>query len=164
MQNLTRPANSLPVLTDVALLLARLALGIILMAHGWQKFSSWTLAGTAESFEQMGAPAPGLSSALVATAELVGGGLLILGALTPLVALINVAAMIGAAIIAHLGNGIFVADGGVELVLAIGAGLLLLAVFGAGRFSMDGALRGAFRDTAVTERPAAPRGSSATSR
>jgi putative oxidoreductase len=40
----------------------------------------------------------------------------------------------------HLGNGVFVGQGGYELVVALGAGALLLAVLGAGKFGLDGAI------------------------
>lgn len=149
----------MPVLGDLALLLARVSLGIILMAHGWQKFTEWTLAGTAQSFEAMGAPAPSLTSALTAIAELVGGGMLILGLLTPLVAIINVVIMLGALLLVHTDGGVFVGNGGFELVLGLAAGLLVLAAFGAGRFSIDAALPGSRSRsrTRGTARPVAAR-------
>jgi putative oxidoreductase len=40
----------------------------------------------------------------------------------------------------HAENGVFVADNGFELVLALVAGLLVIAMLGAGRLSADGIL------------------------
>lgn len=145
MNKLIYPLHAFPVLGDLALLLTRVCLGVILVSHGWQKFTYWTLEGTAQTFEQIGAPVPEVSSVLVATSELVGGGLLILGGLTTIVAFVNFLIMIGAALIAHIENGIFVSEGGVELVLSLAAGLLLLAAFGAGRMSVDAAVLTASR-------------------
>lgn len=137
MSLLVNPSSKSPILTDLALLVARVSLGIILIAHGWQKFDEWTIAGTGESFAGMGVPAPSITAGVVTFAELVGGALLILGVLTPLVALLNVISMLSALFLVHLEAGIFVDAGGYELVLAIFAGLIILTFRGAGRFSVD---------------------------
>lgn len=137
MSLLVNPSSKSPILTDLALLVARVSLGIILIAHGWQKFDEWTIAGTGESFAGMGVPAPSITAGVVTFIELVGGALLILGVLTPLVALLNVISMLSALFLVHLEAGIFVDAGGYELVLAIFAGLIILTFRGAGRFSVD---------------------------
>ena len=134
---LLNPAARIPVLRDVALLVARVALGVILTAHGWQKFNEWTLTGTGQAFEGMGIPAPGAAAAFVAAAELIGGVALILGLLTPFAALINIVGMLGALVLVHAPEGVFVEDNGYELVLAIFAGLFVLLLCGGGRFSVD---------------------------
>ncbi|MGO1348937.1 MAG: DoxX family protein, partial [Brevibacterium aurantiacum] len=69
--------------------------------------------------------------------ELIGGALLILGALTPLVGILLAANLIGALVIVHLTPVPFVDQGGWELVAALAAGALLLAATGPGRFSVD---------------------------
>ena len=115
----------------------RLTLGVILMAHGWQKFTEWGLVGTAQAFEGMGVPAAGITSAFVAGAELIGGAL-ILGLLTPFAALLNAFGMLGALVLVHAPAGLFVDEGGYELVLALFSGLVVLTLVGAGRFSLDG--------------------------
>nr|WP_269329524.1 DoxX family protein [Kineosporia babensis] len=124
-------------LRDVAVLIARVALGVIFIAHGWQKFSEWGMSGTAGSFEQMGVPAPTVSAWFAAIVELVGGALLIVGLGVPVVGLLLLVNMLGAMFIVHLDSGIFAGEGGYELVLALGVGALLLAAVGAGRFSVD---------------------------
>ena len=50
--------------------------------------------------------------------------------------------MLGAAVFVHFENGVFAADNGYELVVALGVGSLLLAAFGAGRISIDGVTKG----------------------
>ena len=132
------PSTRIPALHGIALLIVRLALGLILMAHGWQKFDEWTIAGTSQAFEDMGIPAPDVSAPLVAGAELIGGAALILGILTPLAALLNAIFMLGALVLVHAPAGLFVDQGGYELVLAIFAGLAVLTLQGGGRFSVDG--------------------------
>jgi putative oxidoreductase len=48
--------------------------------------------------------------------------------------------MLGAFLLVHIGNGVFVTDGGFELVWAIAAAALVLVAVGPGRFSVDAAL------------------------
>lgn len=140
MRTLLHPASKSPVLTDLSLLVSRVALGVILVAHGWQKFHEWTLTGTAASFGDMGIPAPTVAATVVTAVEILGGAALILGLLTPVVALLNLANLVGALVLVHAGNGVFVADNGFELVLALVAGLLIIAMLGAGKLSADGIL------------------------
>lgn len=150
MRTLLRPASASPVATDVALLLSRVALGLILLVHGWQKLTEFTLEGTAGSFAQMGVPLPTVAAGYVIFAEVVGGAALILGLLAPLAALLNVVSMLGALVLVHAPNGVFVTENGYELVLAIFAGLALVTVLGAGRFSIDGLLGGSRAESAQT--------------
>ncbi|MBT0769411.1 DoxX family protein [Kineosporia sp. J2-2] len=124
-------------LRDLAKLVTRLALGVIFIAHGWQKFNEWGMSGTASSFDQMGVPAPTLSAWFAAVVELVGGALLIAGLAVPIVGILLLLDMLGALFIVHLDAGLFASTGGYELVLALGAFSLLLAAVGAGRFSLD---------------------------
>ena len=140
MRSLLSPASKFSVLTDVALLVSRVALGAILLAHGWQKFNEFTLAGTAASFSKMGVPAPTAAATFSTIVEVFGGVALILGLLAPVAALFNIINLLGALVIVHAPNGIFVSNGGYELVLGLAAGLLLIATLGAGKFSVDGLL------------------------
>lgn len=129
-------------------LIARLVLGVILIAHGWDKFHITGLEGITSYFDSIGVPAAGLAAPVTATVEIVGGVLLILGLFTRVAGIVVTLLMLGAAIFAHVGNGIYAADGGWELVAAIGAGALLLAGVGAGSWSLDSLL--ARRRTAST--------------
>ncbi|WP_209370723.1 DoxX family protein [Brevibacterium renqingii] len=122
---------------DIITVIARTGLGTIFIAHGWQKFNEWTVAGTTESFSQMGVPLPDIAAPFATFVELIGGALLILGALTPLVGVLLAADLIGALIIVHLMPVPFVDQGGWELVAALAAGALLIAAAGPGRLSID---------------------------
>jgi putative oxidoreductase len=125
---------------DLGLLIARVALGVVFLAHGWQKVFEYGLDGVTQSFTQMGVPAPQLSAYFAAFAELGAGAFLIAGLATPIVAAILALDMAGAFFTVHAGNGIFVAENGYELVLVLGAGAAALALLGAGRFSADAAV------------------------
>ena len=136
MRNLLSKTVSTPV-QDLALLAARVVLGVVLIAHGWQKLSDQGLDATAAGFDAMGIPAP-LASAYYATfVELVGGAMLVAGLLTRLVGVLVVGDMLGAFWFAHRGTEIFVDQGGWELVALIGAVALALVAAGAGRLSVD---------------------------
>lgn len=124
--------------SDIVILIARVALGVILIAHGWQKFFTNTIDGTSAFFESMGIPAATAAAIFAATVELVGGALLILGLATLVVGVLVVLDMLGAWWFVHADAGtIFVDGGGYELVLALAAGTALVAAVGGGRFSLD---------------------------
>ena len=132
-------------LHSIATLLGRIILGAVLIAHGWQKLKTWGPEQTQSKFENMGAPMPDLASQVATWVELVGGILIVLGLLVRIVGPIIFLQMMGAAIIAHRSNGIFVSDGGWELVAVIGAAGLLLGAAGAGAISLDHLLMAPFR-------------------
>ena len=128
------PPRPLP---ELAQLLARLGLGAVFLAHGWQKLVTNGVSGTADFFASVGVPLPSVSAWVATVIELVGGAALVLGVLVPVAGVLLAANMLGAFVFVHAGNGLFVGDGGYELVLALGVSSLLLAAIGAGRFSVD---------------------------
>ena len=125
---------------DALKLVARIALGVVLIAHGWQKFAEYGIGGTAASFGKMGVPLPAVSAVFAAVVELIGGLALLAGAATVVAGLLVVLDMLGAFVLVHIGNGVFVTDNGFELVVVIAAAALLLVAAGPGRYSVDHAL------------------------
>ena len=121
---------------DVVLLIARLALGAVMVAHGWQKLDQGGLGGTADGFEAMGIPLAPAAAAFAIAIELGGGILVLLGALTPVVGVLWALNMAGALWFVHR-DAFFAADGGYEFVLILATFGLVLAVTGAGRLSVD---------------------------
>lgn len=67
---------------DFAVLGGRLLLGVVMFAFGWEKWVTKGLSATAVGLRNLGVPFPVLSAAFAGTVELLGGALLILGALT----------------------------------------------------------------------------------
>ena len=122
---------------DLAILVTRVAIGLVFLAHGWQKLFTNGIDGTAAFFDQAGVPAASAAAWTAAVVELAGGAALVLGLAVPLAGLLLLADMIGAWLFVHTGAGLFVDQGGYELVLALGAAALLLAALGAGRYSLD---------------------------
>lgn len=129
-----------PAVRDAALLLLRIVLGTVFVANGWNKLFIMGLTETTGQFSAWGVPQPKLAAYLVMGSELVGGALLIVGLLTTFVAGALALLMLAAIWFVHLGEGLFVADGGVEYPVVLVTALLMLIVFGAGRASLDGVL------------------------
>ncbi|MDU0294458.1 DoxX family protein [Saccharothrix longispora] len=122
-------------LKDVAALIGRIGVGVVFIAHGWQKVAEWGLDGTATAFAGMGVPLPTLSAWFAAIVELGGGALLLLGVATPVVGVLLAVDMLGALVIVHLPNGLL-GQGGYELVLVLGVAALALG-FNGGSLALD---------------------------
>lgn len=139
MTNTTAPSSS----ASLGLLVLRVVVGLIFVAHGAQKIFEYTLPGTIGSFADMGVPLPEIAAPFVAFVELIGGALLALGLFTRPVGILLAVDMIVAIVAVHLPAGLWVGEGGYEFVAVLGVAALALAFTGAGRFSIDGAvLRG----------------------
>lgn len=130
-------AGRSPALRDLALLVARIVVGVVFMAHGWQKIGQNGIAATAQGFSGMGIPKAQIAAPAVAYSELIGGALLVLGALTPVAGVVLAVVMLVAALVVHLPAGLFVQQGGWELVAVLGAAALALGLGGPGRYSLD---------------------------
>ena len=126
---------------DWVLLLSRVLIGVVMFAHGYQKLAIDGIGQTSAGFENMSIPLAIVSASFVTVVEFVGSALLIAGALTPVVCALMLVIMSGAAIFVHIPNGIFVANGGWELVGVIAAGLIAITATGPGRFSIDHLIR-----------------------
>lgn len=118
----------------------RVTVGLVFFAHGLQKFG-FGVAGTTAAFTQLGVPLPELSAPLVATVELVGGLLLMLGLFTPVAALLLAFVALSATLLVHLRAGFFAPDG-VEFTLTLFAATLALTLTGPGALALDGWRRG----------------------
>lgn len=124
--------------TDLALLILRVALGPMLVAHGTNKvFGSGGLAGTQRWFEALGLRPAWLHARVAALTEIGAGLLLTFGLLTGLAAMAFVALMVVAMRTDHRGKGYFVFKGGWEYVLLVAMAAVALAAGGPGRWSVD---------------------------
>ena len=122
--------------TDIGLLVLRVIVGTIFVAHGGQKLFVFGLDGVAGGFAQMGVPMAGLIGPLVGFVEFFGGIALITGLLTRLAGVGLAVVMTGAMMLVHLPNGFF-APNGIEFTLALFGSAVALVLTGAGRFSLD---------------------------
>jgi putative oxidoreductase len=140
--------------TDRALLLVRIALGIVFVMHGAQKLFVFGHAGTTALMSQVGVPVPGVSAVLITATELGGGLALLLGAFTRVASALIAFAMLVAILTVHLPNGFFLPTG-YEYALTNLLVSLSLTMAGAGAYSMDA--RRLSRRTGRVEVRVAPR-------
>ena len=132
---------SLPAqLSEVALLVVRVIVGIIIGAHGWQKLTVIGPANFGQSFlAQSGVPLPIFMGYVVTCTEVIGGILLIVGLLSRLAALLLTINLVIATLLVNIHVGLLSSTDGVgaELPLALIAGFLAILSAGPGRLSLD---------------------------
>lgn len=88
-------------------------------------------------FESISIPLPKLATYLVSGIETIGIVLLVLGLFTRYVSVLLSFVMIGAILFVHIPNGFSVANNGMEIPLYYLLFLMLLASYGAGKYSLD---------------------------
>jgi putative oxidoreductase len=115
----------------------RMGAALLFMQHGVQK-----IFGLLGGIDQAGGTVPLMSQmGLAGVLELVGGFMLLIGILTRPVAVILVLEMIAAYVMAHMPNGLFPVQNQGELALIYALVFAYFAGNGAGRWSVDNALR-----------------------
>ena len=128
-----------------AILIARLVLGLGMAAHGAQKLFGWFggygLKGTGGFFETLGFRPGPLFAFAAGLGEFGGGVLTALGLGGPVGPALVVVVMLVAILTVHAGHGFFVSKNGVELPLTYISGMLVIALAGAGPYSLDALLR-----------------------
>lgn len=128
----------------VAALILRVPVGLILAAHGAQKLFAWFggygLEGTGQWMASIGLE-PGYWLAMMAgSAEFFGGIALAIGLLTRPAAVVAGFTMLIAIFSVHISNGLFMANNGYEYALTLLVVTVVLAIQGAGSFSLDSVL------------------------
>ncbi|PVZ82733.1 hypothetical protein C9426_28900 [Serratia sp. S1B] len=131
-------------LKDSTILLSRILLMILFLVFGWMKLTNF--GATVSAMQGYGTPLPYLAALISVLVEFVFGIAIVLGFFTRPLAIIYAVYVLGTALIGHP----FWRMSGVEMLgneinffknISIIAGLLLLAITGAGRFSLDHKLR-----------------------
>lgn len=128
---------------DTAALILRLAFGLSIFAHGYNKmFRKNGISGTSKWFGDVGMRAPVIQARLASITEMSSGIALIIGFATPLAAAGLVALMTVAIMVAHRHNGYFIfrPGQGWEYCASIIVVALVIALLGPGRWSVDAAL------------------------
>lgn len=129
---------------STGLLVARLILGTMMVAHGTQKLFGWFggygLAGTGGFFEQLGFRPGRTFAAAASVSEIAAGVLLVLGFLGPIGPALLLSVMIVAAVSVHWNHGLFAATNGIEVPLLYATGAVTLALTGPGTYSLDAVL------------------------
>ena len=124
---------------DLGLTLLRVVLGVVFLAHGYQKLFVYGIGGVTGAFTQMGIPAAHLSAYLATFTEFFGGIALLLGLFTRLAAIPVAFTMLVAILQVHLQGG-FYAPKGVEYPLTLLVANIALVIAGGGAFALDNVL------------------------
>lgn len=126
-------------LDSIAVLVGRVFISILFILAGWAKLTA--ISGTAGYFGSLGLPMPTVSAVVVGLIEFLGGIAILVGFKTRIAALIVALFVLGATVVAHMdfsdGMNVMMA----QKNLAIAGGLLALAAYGAGSYSIDAKLR-----------------------
>src|SRR5690348_11813607 len=127
--------------TALTLLILRVALGLILAAHGSQKLFGWFggpgFAGLSGWLASAGFKPAWFWALLGGLGEFAGGLLLALGLLSPLGAIAVFAAMLMAVAKFHWSKGFWSPKGGYEYPLVLGILSVVLGLSGPGSYSLD---------------------------
>ncbi len=115
---------------DFGLLALRLAVGIVMVYHGYLKLGN--TAGTMGFFGNLGIPLPTFFAYFVGLVELLGGAMIILGLLTCYAAGLLAINMVVALLVAHTKMPYAAA----ELPIVLLGGLLALTTIGGGKWSV----------------------------
>src|ERR671933_902783 len=131
-------------ISNLAMLVLRVVLGLLLAGHGSQKLFGWFgghgLQGTGGLMESLGLRPGQPWAALAGLSEFGGGVLSLLGFLNPLGPLGVIGAMAMATRKAHWGKPIWVTEGGPELPVTNISIATTLMLAGPGEYSLDRAL------------------------
>jgi putative oxidoreductase len=129
---------------DIAMLVLRVGIGSIFVAHGLQKLLGWWGGPGWEGWKgfigSLGVRPPLFWASISLAAELGGGLALILGLLVPLAAAGLVAQSLVLLWRIHWPNGFWSPNGGIEFPVAFLVGAFAVQVLGPGSWSLDAAL------------------------
>jgi putative oxidoreductase len=135
MSNVSTAANGTASGASLAILAGRVLLSVLFILAGYAKLAD--IAGTAGWFGSIGLPMPTAAAVVAGLVELLGGLAILVGFKTRIAAIVLAVFILGATAIAHLD---FSQAGNVLMLqknLGLTGGFLLLAVLGAGAWSID---------------------------
>ena len=131
---------------DLGLLVLRVSLGLVFIAHGLQKAFGWWggsgLDGFKETLAEAGYQNANLLTYLVAGAQIASGVLLVLGLFTPLAAAVALAFLTNSVLATFTAQredgGLFVFGSAAEYLLVLCAITATIILAGPGRYGFDG--------------------------
>ena len=131
-------------MTDASLVVLRLGVGAVFVAHGYGDVFEAGIAANIQNYRDAGIPLAVLSAPFTALTQLIGGVLIVFGFLTRLWAAALVVVMAGALIFVHWGEPLVMnPDGsGSGFAFIMGAASLTLLLSGPGRLSVDAQVGG----------------------
>lgn len=128
-----------PVGTDVGLLILRLAVAAVFIAHGRGDVFDAGVSTNVQNYQDAGIPLAAIAAPFAAYTQLFGGILFVVGALTRVISVGFIVVMAGALMFVHLGESLVLGqDGsGSGYAFMMCAASLALLLTGPGRFSVD---------------------------
>jgi putative oxidoreductase len=131
---------------DLGLLLLRVALGVVFIAHGLQKAFGWWggsgLGGFTEDLTEAGYQHAELLTYVAAGAQIAAGVLLVLGLFTPVAAAVALAFLVNSVLVILMAQredgGLFVLGSDAEYQLVLAALAAAIILVGPGRYGFDG--------------------------
>lgn len=131
---------------DLGLLLLRVALGVVFIAHGLQKAFGWWggsgLDGFKDTLAEAGYQNAGMLTYLAAGAQIASGVLLVLGLFTPMAASVALAFLVNSVLATFTAQresgGMFVFGSTGEYLLVLSAAAAAIILAGPGRYGFDG--------------------------
>jgi len=134
--------DTTPGLTDLALLIGRLFIGLCFVTHGLGKLGlvgTGSMQGFVQFLESLGVPFAPVQARMAMLSEITGGGLLALGLFTRPACLLLVFTMLVAGRLGHKGAGYLITNDppGAEYTINLAAICLVFALLGPGGLSLD---------------------------
>ena len=134
-----------PGLVDLALLVARVAIGVCFVTHGLGKLGlvgTGSMQGFVAWLKELGVPQAEIQARMAMLSEITGGSLLALGLFTRPACLLLVVTMIVAGRIGHRGAGYLITNNppGAEYTINLAVICACLALLGPGSLSLDAIL------------------------
>ncbi len=124
--------------TDIGLLIARLAVAIVFVVHGFGDVTQeGGVATNVANYTDVGIPLAALTAPFAAYLQLVGGVLFGLGLFTRIIAVGFAGVMLGAWYFVHNSGAFLVDQNGFEFVFVLAAVSAMFVLVGAGRYSLD---------------------------
>jgi putative oxidoreductase len=130
---MVNPNNQSPGVWYDGIALVRIAVGVMLIFHGWQVFETEDMSGFADLLFNMSIPFPEAMAYTGKLIELIGGFFLVLGLFTRLITAMLFITFIWITFV--LGEGKFLTDNQLPFLYALMS--LLFFFSGAGRLSID---------------------------
>lgn len=126
---------------SIGLLIARLAIGLLMAAHGAQKLFGWFggagLKHFGEMMSQMGYRPAILFATAASIGEFASGLLIAAGFLGPVGPAVMLSVMVVAIVAVHWPHGLFAMQNGIEVPLLYAIASIVFAVVGYGMYSID---------------------------
>ena len=123
---------------SIGILILRLTLGLIFVAHGLRQFFGWFGGGGMEDvMNRLGLRPAKLWASLAGLGNLSGGVMITLGAFTPLGCSLIITTMLVAMVTIKAHSGFWERYGGYEYNLCVIGTAVAIALTGPGKFSLD---------------------------